>query len=761
MSKRIKVILTKAGTAYDASKAYKLLDYIVVDNTTMYVCKRVDKDTMTCVGHALTETDYWDKCIDMADAIKKVNDAVATATTATATANKATKAANDAAATATTATTNANKAVTDAKAATDKANTSATQADTATQQATDAATAAERVNASLDGSTLTVTDRTGKKSSLALAEQAEVNGKIENLQVRVDALSHPNEFVGFTRVNGDASGDATTTYGDASLLHDVASEWKLATVKNGVVTHVAAPGRLTLDENGEEMKFDGSDGDVMVINRNAHLLKATKTIDGKELNLIGIGKTPASWYGVTSKKLPAFGMTPCETTQGKIFDDVRSQSHCVYNTSVNGSYGVPNGIFKASYIGKNAPGYTRSSQSAIISIQNAQAKNADANTARPYMGWYYETYEALLATMFAELGSLKHTEPTSFGCGFTKADFSSDNFNDAAISGTSGWNFIMPDGTNKYKTLYANVCLTNTSNPGPILTGVNGGIGGYTFVQLLEGQRILDGIAKAGLTDKIGVSTNIFSYGDDGSVVCSSDGSINLTTGAGMEDLKFYYVVRNVPKCEGMADGVMTAVVNRYVKLQVSDGVYWDDKKTPLKGAAAVLKASIPIYRGFTLPMVGYYRQMSYAYYTIHNVDGNLSVDFRCAERMEDVQPLTEFTQAAYNAAYGSLPLLIKDLPLKYDVPVASNFAEQWAKSSNYSLSLFCHKAGGGYRSYENAYWLINMSNNNGANTSQVHGSAVGCVLSNGNASARSAVCDNHAGNGWSGFAGAFAVLLK
>ena len=62
---RIKVIPTKVGTAYESSKEYKLLDYIVVDDVTVYICKKVDKTTMTSVGHPLTDTDYWDKFIDM------------------------------------------------------------------------------------------------------------------------------------------------------------------------------------------------------------------------------------------------------------------------------------------------------------------------------------------------------------------------------------------------------------------------------------------------------------------------------------------------------------------------------------------------------------------------------------------------------------------------------------------------------------------------------------------------------------------------
>lgn len=753
---RIKLIPEKVGTSYDATKAYRLLDYIVIDNTEMYICTNVDETTNTCVGKPLTDTNYWDKCISMADIKAAAEKATMAATTAA-------KSATDAATAANTAKTNADAATTKATDAAGAATTATTNANTATQKANDAATASEKVNATITAeNVLEVTDRAGAKKTLALADQTTTAEKLADLDVRVSALSNPNNFVGFTRVNGDASGDAVTTYGDSDLLHEVAAEWKLATVKNGEVTHIAAPGRLTLDENGEEMKIDGSDGDVMLINSNAHLLKATKTIDGKELNLIGVGKTPASWYGVTSKKMPAFGMTPCETVYGKIFDDFHTQAHCVYNTSdnVKGRFSAPNGIFKESYM-KSGAGYMNSYVSALASIKQAQAKNTDSLTAKPYMGWYYETYECLLATMFAEIGSIKHTELTSFGVGCTAPFFSERNFNDAAMSGTSGFNFIMSDGTNKYANLLGNVSI-NKADASQISQGVNGKYDIYTAVQSLEGQRILDGIAKAGLIDKIGNPSNIFYYGNDGGVACSSDASINLTTGAGMEALKFYYVVRNVPKCQGMADGVMTAVVNRYVKMEVADNVYWIDKTTSLAGSACVMKVSIPIYRGFTLPVDGYSRQISYAYYSIHNVDGALSADFRCAKRMEDVAPLTVFSESAYNSSYDSLPALVKDLPIKYDVPVQSDFNSGWVKISNYSLSLFCHKTtGGGMRSNENAFWRLNLPNNGGNNTTRVNGSLVGCLFGGSEPSARSLACNANANTGLSAYGGAFAVLLN
>lgn len=578
------------------------------------------------------------------------------------------------------------------------------------------------------------------------------------LKEKMATFVDTNPYVGMVRMNGDASPDAEMTFGDKQLMHEVGAEWKLATVKDGVVTHVMAPGRLTLDENGEEVKIDGSDGDVMLINRNANVINATKVIDGREMNCLAIGKTVAKWYGVESKKMPAFGMTPCETVNAKIEGDTRSQAHCVYNTTLNGMYGTADtSVLKASYINRGA-GHA-SNMSAVSSIQNAQNKNTDPLTARPYMGWHHGTYEALLTTMFAEIGSVDHTDVKMFGSGVTSQNISASQFNDDAISGVSGWKIIAATGEIYYSAYTGTqVYVTSKSKNAQLASGLSSAI--YNPVQLLEGQRILDAIAKAGLIDKIGNKANIFYYDENGNAVCASDGSVNLDTGEGMEMLKFYFVVRDVPRCEGMKDGVMTAVVNRYVKTEIADGCQSADKKVSFDGAIAILKVSIPVYRGFTLPYVGQYRQMSYAYYTIHNIDGTTHVDYRCTESMEDVQPLTVFNQNAYQCAYGTKPPMLVGLNKKKDYGV-TDMRESYIKSSDYNMSQFCYKTvGSSLHTHECAYLWLYPSNNGGVGTSQVHGSVVGCDA-NGYVSARTANCNRHAGIGDNIYAGAFAVLLK
>ena len=173
---RVKVIFTKVGTAYDATKAYRLHDYIVLNGVTVYACKKVDKTTMTCVGRPLTDTDYWDKFIDMAEFKAEAEQATTDATTAA-------KSANDAASAATTAKANADAATKKATDAAGAATTAATNANTATQKANDAATASEKVNATITAeNVLEVTDRTGAKKTLALADQTVTKEKLAALE---------------------------------------------------------------------------------------------------------------------------------------------------------------------------------------------------------------------------------------------------------------------------------------------------------------------------------------------------------------------------------------------------------------------------------------------------------------------------------------------------------------------------------------------------------------------------------------------------
>ena len=257
-TKKIKVILTKAGTAYDATKEYKLHDYIVIDNATMYVCKRVDPTTMVCKGHDITDTTYWDKSVDLSEAQSKANTAAANANAATEAAKTATSEAQTATANAKTATSATETATANAKEATEAANTATANtnaaiesANKAADNANDAAEAsrnatdeASKVNIEVsDDDIITITDRKGTQRQMIFYAASE------------DLASYGIEF------DTTVSNPACTRIGNMDY-------------HKSLPVHSLMKGCL-LDDDGNLVKYldpsdwtgetrDGSEGQVMV-----------------------------------------------------------------------------------------------------------------------------------------------------------------------------------------------------------------------------------------------------------------------------------------------------------------------------------------------------------------------------------------------------------------------------------------------------------------------------------------------------------------
>lgn len=128
-TKSIKVVMRKAGTSWSADTEYKLLDYIVVDGLTMYVCRKVDATTGVNKGHALTDTAWWDVCTDLASVKTSLDESVTEAVSA---------------------------------------------AETATANAKTATSGAEKVNVSVSGQNVVVTDRTGASTTISTANVTDV-----------------------------------------------------------------------------------------------------------------------------------------------------------------------------------------------------------------------------------------------------------------------------------------------------------------------------------------------------------------------------------------------------------------------------------------------------------------------------------------------------------------------------------------------------------------------------------------------------------
>ncbi len=193
--KRIKVLLTLAGSEWVADKEYKRLDYIS-DGKTVWVSIKVDAVTGVNVGHALTETAWWHKSIDLSEAENLAAAATAAANAAATTANNAAQAAE--------------AAVSEADKATEAANAATSAAQIATAAANDATAAAENVNAVLgDDNVLKVTDRTGVEKSLELMSQAAATEMAKKVEQNTADIAELKEGVKdyYVGENDEVTGD--------------------------------------------------------------------------------------------------------------------------------------------------------------------------------------------------------------------------------------------------------------------------------------------------------------------------------------------------------------------------------------------------------------------------------------------------------------------------------------------------------------------------------------------------------------------------
>lgn len=763
----IKVVLTPAGSEWSAEREYERLDYIS-NGKEVWVSVKVDAATGKNVGHPLTDTAWWNKCIDLSEAENLAAAATAAANAAATTANNAAQAAMDAKTAAETAVSEANKA-------TKAANTAASAALVATSAANDATAAAEKVNAVLgDDNVLKVTDRTGAEKSLELVSQAaatEMAKKVEQnaadiagVQKRLDMFG--DAYVGFARVSGDADPKPSQTYiyGTRQLVREIGKHMKIGTVKRvgneAVLQHEGAPGRITKASNGEAMAVDGSEGDLLVYTDiPLHLIKANDTVEGQEMSCMGVGVVPCYWMGHAAKRLEPFAFAPFYTVNAKIFDDERSCAHCIISDAVAGTSYTLNGFVKESFR-PNANGYYHTGISSLTSIHNAQKKNADPNTNSPYMGGYYEFYELWMMMMYIECGTLDTTDLYRMGVGLTvTSQATAATWNNERIAANSGIKMIAADGTVAgYGALMSQSMRKGVDGKVDYNLSAVVGNGYYSTTKCGEALMVLDGITKAGLQSKVGLSSNVFYFDETNNLVCST--AINLDTGEGMTPNKRYFVVRDVPNCQGIGEGVLTAVVNTYAKFSVADGIY--SGSTDLTGGTVIYKFSHPVYRGMSIPMDGAFMQLCGAHYMSgRTAEGTVYGKFCCAEKWQDIAPLTNDT------AYGDIGTEFNIIKGLNNVKSVSGNAG-WVSKADYSLSLFCFTEHSGnmhtkecrFTWNNNTLWGYGDSNTGlpAIGKEGVKALVVGCSASHVNASACTADCSyGVSSDNWS-YAGALAV---
>ena len=623
-------------------------------------------------------------------------------------------------------------------------------------------------------------------------ENQAIAKKYNELRKQLNSIAQVYSIYGFARVNGDNSPAGTIFFGEDSNLKEITSHIHMGlTTRDGKLYKKCANCRLDVAADGTELKIDGTDGDVMLVtDSKLYFLKGTVAApadlnlgDGVELNLIALGMSPFTIYGANAKAFAPFALNPQYTVNCKIdgVDDVVC-AHSIYNTAYAGSYSEPYDWFNETFK-PNGNGYFNQNISSMQSIWYAQGKNADQKTNRPYMGGYYEFFEIFIALMFCELKSVYHQSLTSFGTGCTRSNPATDaaSFGDKTMRGNSGVMYVQANGTKTYSRLMSGVTIANGGSAAGNPLGGLCGNGWYGFTEMLEPDRILNDIAKAGLISKIwdGVTADsancsvVFEYDEDGNMKVSDFTNEELATGANMVPNHKYYQVRSVPNTKGMADGAMTAVINIYVKMTFKDGTTVNN--VDYTGGYAVHKMSHPVYRGMCL-QDGMFSQMQGCHYVNYCIEGGKYVTyFKCAENVDDIPA----QQAASIEYFGDVN---KDLEMERGLTkVVQTHGELtlaqkggyniWAKKADYNASLLCYTQGGaGISTGECAFLWNSGSWGNGdtghttngglptAGRKCVNAVVVGCNSPNGVSSARSVYSNSAVSPSSDAYAGRFSI---
>ena len=473
----------------------------------------------------------------------------------------------------------------------------------------------------------------------------------------------------------DVSGPTlANVYGSKEALNMVLKHYKMGLFKDGALVKECAPCRITKAVDGSDINIDGSEGDIMLYT-DVPIYRDRCRVSGVTVpnstatthNMIGLGLMPHQIGWKDAKKMNPFAFTP-----GYVQFDGNEYRSC-YNTSYTGSASVltpDKSKFTTNFIGKNGRlwGYPVMAASAINNMKYSR------NKGPKYQGIFYEFYEMWLIGMYLELGSLCFTDINSFGKGCTKNTPDASNW----ISGGSSGVRIKDgkgEGTDDYSAL---------------MEHTGGLLGLYTsnFEEALESQRFVDALVKSNLVDKVDGKT-VLEYDENGGIKVSAD--VDLASGSGMTVGKKYYIIRNVPNCQGIGDGVMTYVLNVFAKTKFIKNYY----ETNHKDKDAIFKFSYPTYRGLEL-LSGSFTQIE----GINHVISNYGDDVLKGS----IWYAKDYTDIKYDPTKTNYKPTDDEVPIDEDIPYIKGFVKVgeeydgssydnkygWVKNANYDVSLYC-----------------------------------------------------------------------
>ena len=566
-------------------------------------------------------------------------------------------------------------------------------------------------------------------------------------------------------------------YGSKESLNQVLSHYKMGLFKDGKLVKECAPCRITKAVDGSDINIDGSEGDIMLFtDTEIYRDRCNMPTEGLGLNastaatqnIIGLGLMPHAVKGRKAKKMTRFAFTPS-------YPQVSGNTYySCYNTNMSGSTSTASDMFTVNFM-KDRGGYPEMFQSALTSMQRSRAKGT------AYQGIFYEFYEMWFIGMYLEIGSLYFTEVMkSFGVGCTS---STPTAGDWVTGSKAGVRIIgETDGTDAYASLMANTFSIGRAgaNGKQPITGLLG-YNYYNFEEALESHRFVDALVKSGKSDKVydvnaaDTTAVVFTYDDAGNVV-EAGSSVSVETGAGMVAGKKYYTIRNVDRCQGIKDGVMTYVLNVFAKTTFKDNVYHGSVN--VGGKDIIFKFSYPTYRGLEL-FSGALTQIE----GIHNVIGCYN------EGTDGAQKLVYKGNICYAKDYSDIKFdpknglgnngsnySVSTNKKDEDIPWLNGFvsgseyitsSNGWVKNCDYDVSLYCmNEVGGNSNQYECGH-IWRSTSWGGANTDNigkpkegfknVNASVVGCSAYYGSA-CRTLYANDAVDFAIGNYAGGFAI---
>ncbi len=268
---------------------------------------------------------------------------------------------------------------------------------------------------------------------------------------------------------------------------------------------------------------------------------------------------------------------------------------------------------------------------------------------------------------------------------------------------------------------------------------------GYTMTTSTE-----DDTTTYTVKDGDGEELNVQVTESDGTYTIYQWEGVDLNTGAGMEDAVRYFTVRDCPGMQSFSDGVMTGVLNVYIKQTPVDNVKFGSSSsgTDLSGGKIIFKFSTSVYRGFTWTS-GQAIWMDGFHYVIHGCNSNNPVG--------DYKNTSEFVTAIYQrdpTKLGPLTVSAGGSDVNYckegetclwldrgfehewfedfqgEGYAGLTYANGYGKGCNPSVSLFCYDSfGGSLGTYANGITFrgATISGKDAYGYIDINGSAFGC----------------------------------